>query len=189
MRILACVLWGMCLFAALEGACERAVGQAAAEPYDPYAVEPPAPSPSDGVITLIDEAGKKRLIDADDLAALARRKVEVRDKEAVKHYEGVALVDVLKHFGVGFGDALRGKRAAVVALCDARDDYRIPISLLEIDPETGDETAIIADRCDGQALAASEGPFRLVMPGDKRQIRSIRMLKKIQIVNLRDVQL
>lgn len=185
MRALTLVLCGVGSVLALgsgRGACQAL--------YDPYAIaEPPPPGPDDASITLIDENGKQRAFDADDLADLPRRKVELRDKESVKSYEGVSLVDALERFGVGFGDALRGKRAATIALCDARDDYRVVISLLEIDPATGDELVLLADRCDGQPLGASEGPFRLVIPGDKRQIRSIRMLRMIRIANLSEMRL
>jgi hypothetical protein len=172
------------LMVALTAMCDRAVSQT---PDDPYAVAEPPAGPDDGIITLIDESGEKRTFDADDLEKLPRQKVEVNDKGVTKSYEGVSLVNVLEHFGIQFGDALKGKGAAKIALCDARDDYRIAISLLEMDPATADRLVLLADRCDGNELASGEGPFRLVIPDDKRMVRSIRMLRTIRVLSLADM--
>jgi hypothetical protein len=90
---------------------------------------------------------------------------------------------------VGFGEKLKGRRAATVAIRDASDGYRIVISLLEIDPATSDKVAIVADRRDGELLSEKEGPYRLIMPGEKREIRSIRNLQSIRVVNLKDFPL
>jgi len=39
------------------------------------------------------------------------------------------------------------------------------------------------DTVNGKALGAEQGPLRLVVPGDKRQGRWVRMLKAITVVN------
>ncbi len=41
---------------------------------------------------------------------------------------------------------------------------------------------MVADTMDGSPLGAGEGPFKLVVPHDKRPARWVRMLKSITIV-------
>ncbi len=43
------------------------------------------------------------------------------------------------------------------------------------------DPVLVADRKDGKPLDAHEGPFRLVVPGDKRPARSARSIVKIEI--------
>lgn len=158
-------------------------------PYDGYGgvAAPAAPGAEEAVVTLIDEHGDERTFDADDLAKLPRQTVKAPDQKGAKTYEGVSLADVLQHFGVGFGDKLRGRRTPVIVLCEARDGYRVALSLVEIDPATTDALVLLADRRDGQLLAGDEGPFRFIIPADKRGVRSIRMLRMIRVVNLADM--
>ena len=47
-----------------------------------------------------------------------------------------------------------------------------------------DSGIILADKREGQTLAANEGPLRIVVPHDKRPTRSLRLLREIDIVQL-----
>jgi len=144
-------------------------------------------SAKDG-LTIVDEANKAHAIGPAELAKLprARAKVEIHGEKA--EFEGAPLVDVLKSVGVEFGGA-QGKRAATTVVIEAMDDYRTALTLLEIDPETTDTQAILADRRDGKPLGENEGPYRLVIPDEKRPIRWIRMIRSMRVVNLRDFPL
>jgi hypothetical protein len=44
---------------------------------------------------------------------------------------------------------------------------------------------IVADKRDGKALFEYQGPLRLVIPADKAGARSVRMLEKLEVVQLR----
>ncbi len=99
------------------------------------------------------------------------------------------LSDALQACGVKLGDDLKGRRAATIAILDATDNYRTVLSLLDIDSKTTERKVVIADRRDGKPLDAKEGPYRLVIPDDKRPIRWIRMLRTIRVANLRDLPL
>ena len=57
-------------------------------------------------------------------------------------------------------------------------------ALTEFDPTIVDSGIIVADKRDGQPLPASEGPFRVVVPRDKRAARSLRLLREIDVVQL-----
>jgi len=44
---------------------------------------------------------------------------------------------------------------------------------------------IIADTVDGQPLAATQGPLRVVAPKDTRAARSVRMLIRLDVVRVK----
>jgi hypothetical protein len=155
---------------------------AAAQPSDSKA--------SDDAITVIDEGGKVHRVTAAELTRMANRKTMETESDGNKQvFEGVLLVDFLRSLGVGFGDELKGPRASTVVLIEALDRYRVVFSLLEIDPATAAEGVLLADRQDGKPLGEKEGPFRLVVPNDKRHVRWIRMVRWMRIVNLKDAPL
>ena len=43
---------------------------------------------------------------------------------------------------------------------------------------------LVADTIDGKPVADAQGPFRIVAPRDKRGVRSIRMLQRLEVVRL-----
>jgi hypothetical protein len=145
-----------------------------------------AESPS---LTVIDEAGKSHAISAHDFAALPHQTVTVKIGPADSKCEGVGLVDLLQSVGVVFGHDLRGARAANVVLLEAQDGYRIALAQLEIDRDTTDKAALVIDRRDDQPLDEKEGPYRLILPGEKRPVRWIRMIRTIRVMSLKDLPL
>ena len=96
-------------------------------------------------------------------------------------YGGVALRDVLTQDGVPAGDALRGKALTRYVVVDAADGYRVVFSLAELDTAFTDRVVLIADSRDGAAFAAHEGPFRLIVPGEKREARWVRQVTAIDV--------
>jgi hypothetical protein len=48
-----------------------------------------------------------------------------------------------------------------------------------------DSQFLLADTVNGKPLFGENGPFRLVIPKDKRGDRSVRLLSKIEVVQLR----
>jgi DMSO/TMAO reductase YedYZ molybdopterin-dependent catalytic subunit len=121
-----------------------------------------------------------------DLAKMPRERVEFAEESGARAtYEGVALQEVLKRAGVGFGRDMRGRALSGYLLAIAQDGYEVVFGLGELDPEMGGTRIIVADKRDGSSLSANQGPIRLVVPEDKAGARSVRMLEKLQIVKLR----
>jgi spermidine/putrescine-binding protein len=56
---------------------------------------------------------------------------------------------------------------------------------LELDPAFIDNQILLADTANGKALFGAQGRFRLVVPKDKPGARSVRMLTKLEVVQLR----
>ena len=121
-----------------------------------------------------------------DLAKMPRTSVSVKgegDEEAT--YEGVLLYEILKQAGAPLDKQLMGKALASYVLAEARDGYQVVYTLTELDPSFTSNKIIVADTVNGKPLFQYQGPLRLVVPGEKKGARSIRMLEKITVVRLR----
>ena len=122
---------------------------------------------------------------ADDLAKMQRASVKTTNNGMETVYEGVWLHEVLKKAGVPQGSELRGKALAGYVLAQAQDGYQVLFSLAELDPSFIDNEILLADTANGKPLFGAQGRFRLVVPKDKPGARSIRMLTRIEVVQLR----
>jgi hypothetical protein len=99
-------------------------------------------------------------------------------------FEGVALKDVLEKGGVVFGEAMRGKRMASCLLVEAADGYQAVIALPEVDPAFTDKQVMLAFLKDGKPLDDKEGPYRIVIPDEKRKARWVRQVTALKIVDV-----
>jgi len=114
---------------------------------------------------------------AADLGKLPRRSIRAKDHSGTEsEFEGVPLVEVLKLAGVKFGEGLRGKHLELFLVVEASDGYRVVYALPELDPAYTDKIILLADKRDGKAMDAGEGPLRLVVSDEKRQARWVRQV-------------
>jgi DMSO/TMAO reductase YedYZ molybdopterin-dependent catalytic subunit len=97
-------------------------------------------------------------------------------------YTGVAVRELLVRAGVPLGDKLRGAAFQLVVLARARDGYAVVFTLADFDEAFNDRTILLAATEDGKPLPESAAPFRLVVPGDKRAARWVRMVTRLKIV-------
>jgi DMSO/TMAO reductase YedYZ molybdopterin-dependent catalytic subunit len=122
---------------------------------------------------------------ADDLAKMPRASVRTTSNGMETVYEGVWLHEVLKKAGAPQGSELRGKALASYVLAEAQDGYQVVFSLAELDPTFIDNQVLLADTANGKPLFGAQGRFRLVASKEKPGARSIRMLTKLEVVQLR----
>jgi hypothetical protein len=128
-------------------------------------------------------AGQSATLSAADLAAMPRVAVTLHlDGGRTEACEGVALSDILAKVGAPQGKALRGPEMADVVVATASDGYRVALALAETDPGMRAEKIVLADRCNGAAMTAPEGPFRLVVENDIRPARSARQVTGFSVV-------
>jgi hypothetical protein len=123
-------------------------------------------------------------VTATDITAMPHQKVSVDDHGKTITFEGVPLRLVLEKAGVAFGDSLRGKRLSSYLLVEAADGYRVVIALPELDPGFTDRVILLADNADGHPLDSKEGPFRIVIPGEKRMARWVRQVIALKVVQV-----
>ena len=124
-------------------------------------------------------------LSADDLAKMPRATSHTTSNGMETVYEGVRLHEILKQAGVPLGTELRGKALATYVLAEAQDGYQVVFSLAELDPAFIDNEILLADTANGKPLAGPQGRFRVVAPKDKMGSRSVRMLTKLEVVQVR----
>lgn len=121
-----------------------------------------------------------------DLQALPHKHLAVTDEKGTPvTYDGVPVVELLRRAGVPLGKQLRGPQMRLYVIADAADGYRVVFALPEFDPDFTDRAIILADRRDGHVLAPPEGPFRLIVPGEKRHARWVREVTALDIEEAR----
>lgn len=112
-------------------------------------------------------------LSAADLANMPRTTAIAKDKQGIPHsFTGVALADIFNKAGVTTGRDLRGKNLAKYLLVTCADGYQAVFSLAELDSSFTDRVVILADQEEGTPLPAGTGPFRIVVPGEKKPARN-----------------
>jgi hypothetical protein len=122
----------------------------------------------------------------DDLARLPPHSVTVQEHGKSIKYEGVLLRDVLARAGAPFGEQLKGKALSSYMLATARDGYAVVFTLTEMDPAFSEGDLLLADKANNAPLPENQGPFRIIATHDKKPARSVRMLERIDVVQLRN---
>ena len=117
-----------------------------------------------------------------DLEAMPHRSAEVvDDKGTHAAYEGVPMFEVLRRVGAPFGRDLRGRKMAFYLLVSASDGYHAVFAIAELDPDFTGRLVLLACRRDGKELSPVEGPFRIVVPDEKRHARWVRNVTSLEI--------
>lgn len=96
-------------------------------------------------------------------------------------FEGVALGDFVRKHGAPSGEAIRGPKLSTIVIIKASDGYQAVFALPELDPAFASKVVILADRRNGKPLGDDEGPYRLLVPDEKRQARWVRQVTSIEI--------
>jgi len=122
-------------------------------------------------------------INAAIFAEMKQVKVTVKSNDGHEHeYSGISLFDILTKAEAVPNNQLRGKSLSKYLLVSAADGYQVVIALPEIDPAFTDKTVILANKQDGEELAANYGPYRLIVPGDKKPARSAMRVTNIDVL-------
>ena len=138
-------------------------------------------------LTIEAEGGKQIVLRKSDIESSPHVQLTIpasHDSTASVRYEGVALKSLLEKAGVEFGHSLRGKRMASCLLVEAADGYRVVIALPELDPDFTDKQIVLAFSQNGKPLDAKEGPYRIVMPDEKRMARWVKQVTMLKIVDV-----
>ena len=128
--------------------------------------------------------GQSRSLSLAELAAMPHQAVTLTDHGHTHSYSGVPVSALTALVGAPQGEALHGKAMADLIVVSAADGYRVVLALAETDPAMRSEKVIVADRVDGAALDAHEGPLRLIVEGDRRPARSAREVQSIEVRTL-----
>jgi DMSO/TMAO reductase YedYZ molybdopterin-dependent catalytic subunit len=126
--------------------------------------------------------GQSAALTVHDLDAMPHASANVVDEKG-NHalYDGVPVSEILRRIGMPNGDEVRGQRMALYMLVSASDGYEAVFAIAELDHTFTDRVVLLAYRRDGKALPAAEGPFRFVVPDEKRHARWVRNVTSLSI--------
>jgi len=142
-----------------------------------------APHAADAAALVVKGAVKQEIrLTLAELKAMPHAKLSAKGHDGAMHeYMGVPLKSLLATAGVPMAADLRGQSMSLYIVAEAADNYRAVFSLAELDEDFAAEVVIVADTADGKELSPDQGPLRLVVPGDKRQGRWVRMLRSVTV--------
>ena len=132
-------------------------------------------------ITVQNLEGTPARITVEELTRLAQHPIKASEHGTPATFEGVLLSDVLAKVGVPFGEKLRGKALSQYLLVEAADGYRAIFALPELDPAFSEKRVYLVTKRDGKPLSEKEGPFRIVVPDEKRPARWVRQVTALRI--------
>lgn len=134
-------------------------------------------------VRLLGPTGQILTLTAAQLQRLPRVQQRAVGHDQKAHlYSGVALTTLLPKVGTPAGGKLRGAALATYVLVQGADNYQALYALPELDPEFTDRVVLLADRADHQPLAAKDGPFQIIVPGEKKHARWVRQVRSIQVM-------
>jgi hypothetical protein len=136
-------------------------------------------------VALVGLDGQQFTLTMPELDALPRVKISANEHGAPHVFEGALLGDVLAKVGAPAGKAIRGVELADVVIVEARDGYKVALDLAGTDAAMRRDRVILADRTDGSSSDADKGPFQLVVEGDLRPARAVRMVSVIRVERVR----
>lgn len=125
-------------------------------------------------------------VNAETFASMKRVSTALSGRDGSSHqYSGVSLYEILSKAEAVPNNLLKGKLMVKYVLITAADQYQVVIALPEIDPAFTDHVIILADEQDGEKLPANLGPYRLIVPQDKKQARSVMRVTAIEVKEAR----
>jgi hypothetical protein len=133
-------------------------------------------------VELVGLAGQHRTVGAADLAKLPHVSATVSSHNVSGTYRGVSLGDLLRLVDRPAGENLRGKALATAISVDAADGYRVVFALAEVDSGYTNKVIFLADAKNGAPLDTAEGPFRVIVPDEKRPARWAKKVIRIRLV-------
>ena len=132
-------------------------------------------------LTIQADAGKQ-VLSRTDIEGLPHVKVTASEHSSGPvGFEGVTLKSILEKAGVSFGESLKGKRLSSCLLVEAADGYRVVIALPELDPAFTNKQTLLVFLRDGKPLGEKEGPYRILIPDEKRMARWVRQVTTLKI--------
>jgi len=148
-----------------------------------YATEPALGLVDHPTIKLVVDGKPSDVFDQAALAAMPRTTVSAAAKdEQPSTWQGVALEEFVRRTCVAANDALSGRALTRYVRVTGADGYQVVFSAAEIAADFGNIEVIVADARDGKPLS-QDGPFRLIVPKDKRADRWVNHVTRIDVLD------
>jgi len=140
------------------------------------------PTSPDASLSIVGRVEHPLTLHLSDLEQFPQKTIKVHDEKGVAaSYEGVAVADLLRQAAAPLGAQLRGPQMRLYVVIKAADGYQAVFALPEFDPDFTDRLIILAFRRDGNLIGSSEGPLRIVVPGEKRHARWVKQVTVLDV--------
>ena len=96
-------------------------------------------------------------------------------------YAGAPVSDLLALVGGPSDVKLHGPALDQIVVVTGADGFIAVMSIAETARSFRDAPVIVADEIDGKPLDAKEGPYRLIIGGELKAARSVRMITMIEL--------
>lgn len=132
-------------------------------------------------VTVVGLDGRTKVFTPAQLADLPRAKAELTMGGKVKTYEGPLVIYMLRDVGAPAGARLHAEAMRQYLAAIGDDGFLAVYALAEVDKDFHEGVVILADAVDGAKLDAKEGPYRVVVAGDKKASRSVYRTVRLEI--------
>ncbi len=120
-----------------------------------------------------------------ELKGLPQVELTVTEQDKPVTYSGVPMAALLKPHLSGtdrMADLRKLSDAAI--LVHAKDNYQAVFSAAEVAMDNGGKKFLVAFERNGKPLDETQGPARVIVPGDPMKVRWVRMIDKISLVRI-----
>ncbi len=138
-------------------------------------------NPERVLVTGIGTGGSDFSFSVSELAELPQRTFAVTDHGVPITFQGVLLADMLAKVAIPAGEKFHKTAASYYVVAEGSDGYRAVFAWAELDPSFTDKAVYVVTKRDGMPLPERDGPFQLVVPGEKRNARWVRQLKLMHV--------
>jgi tungstate transport system substrate-binding protein len=146
----------------------------------------PTTEPTKAIFSVVGEVPTPLFFDADAWAKLPRHQVSAKQKDgSTAQFDGVLVGDLLKSAGISLSNhQMNRQNGSLVVRAQGSDGYVAAFSMAELDDDIAQREILIADHRDGQPLADTEGPLRIICPQDAIGVRSVRQVVSLAVIHL-----
>jgi DMSO/TMAO reductase YedYZ molybdopterin-dependent catalytic subunit len=128
------------------------------------------------------EVTKALNLELSDLSKMKHVTVAMKDRDGKEQiFNGVPVQSILEMAGVTTGKDLRGENLSKYVLVKCADGYEVLFSLAELDNSFTDRQVILIHDTEGNPLPDGKGPFRLIVPAEKKPARSAYQVTEILV--------
>jgi hypothetical protein len=112
-----------------------------------------------------------------ELAKLPQRTIKIKDHGKSSRFQGVLLADILAMVHTPNGNEVGSHYLAA----EGANGDQAMFSWVELDPSFSPKAVYVVTKRNGEALSKDEGPFELVVPGEKNNSRWVRQLRLLRV--------
>jgi carboxypeptidase family protein/molybdopterin-dependent oxidoreductase-like protein protein len=132
-------------------------------------------------LTIHGIGGTSATLSVADLSMMPQRTVKAKDHGTPVTFEGALLTDVLRKVDLPLGEKFHGTCASYYLTAEARDSYEAVFAWAELDSTFMNKSMYVVTKRNGKPLSEKDGPFQLLVPGEKRSARWVRQLTALTI--------